>query len=188
MIGATRSISVMHHRGPGTDTDTIILANNATRKPSSAYYVISPILEQGATMDVNGRSSAPQAPIGYSGGHNASRTMLLVIIACASGLGSWSLIQTLTGVEAWDHYSYWIYGYPFLLFVSFLTAYLDSRRAWLWGVLPLGSQSVYIFSGMLYAAVVLPLTIALYIALFIPGILSAVGGVALRKRREVQKT
>jgi hypothetical protein len=115
------------------------------------------------------------------------RTAFLAIAACVVGVGSWMSIEGITGVEAWDHPYYWLYGYPVLLITSFATALVDGRKPFLWGALPLLSQAAYVLYGASSTAALLPLTLVLYAVLFVPCLLSAYAGVYLRRRSSFGK-
>jgi hypothetical protein len=112
----------------------------------------------------------------------AAKTILLAFLACAIGVGSWIVTGKMTGVEAWDHRYYWMFGYPLLIATSFVTAYIDSRKPWLWGILPLLAQAVYVLYAITSQAVVLPLTIALYVVLIVPCVVAAYIGIRLKRR------
>jgi hypothetical protein len=110
------------------------------------------------------------------------KTILLVLLACAIGVGSWIVIGKMTGVEAWDHRYYWMFGYPLLIATSFVTAYIDSRKPWLWGILPVLAQAVFVLYAITSQAVVLPLTIALYVVLVVPCVIAAYIGARVKRR------
>lgn len=111
-----------------------------------------------------------------------AKTILLALVACVISIGSWIAIGKITGVEAWDHRYYWMFGYPLLIATSFVTAYIDSRRPWLWGILPVFAQAVYVLHDIKYQAVALTLTIALYIVLVAPCVVAAYVGIHLKRR------
>lgn len=110
------------------------------------------------------------------------KTILLVLLACVIGVGSWIVIGKMTGVEAWDHRYYWMFGYPLLIATSFVTAYIDSRKPWLWGILPVLAQAVFVLYAITSQAVVLPLTIALYVVLVVPCVIVAYIGARVKRR------
>jgi hypothetical protein len=111
-----------------------------------------------------------------------AKTILLVFLACAISIGSWIVIGKMTGVEAWDHRYYWMFGYPLLIATSFVTAYIDSRKPWLWGILPVLAQAVFVLYAITSQAVVLPLTIALYVVLVVPCVIAAYIGARVKRR------
>jgi hypothetical protein len=115
---------------------------------------------------------------------DSAKTILLVLLVCVISIGSWIAIGKMTGVEAWDHRYYWMFGYPLLIATSFVTAYIDSRKPWLWGILPVLAQAVYVLYAITNQAVVLPLTIALYVVLVVPCVAAAYIGIRLKQRRQ----
>ena len=113
---------------------------------------------------------------------DSAKTILLVLLVCVISIGSWIAIGKITDVEAWDHRYYWMFGYPLLIVTSFVTAYIDSRRPWLWGILPILAQAVFVLYAITSQAVVLPLTITLYVVLVVPCVVAAYIGIRLKRR------
>lgn len=111
--------------------------------------------------------------------------MMPHIVSALTGIAVWVGIGILTGnPEAWDSSLYWKGGIPFLALVTFIIGFLEPKTPYLWGVIQALSQSVVIFlQGLFfgYSMNLYPPSILVSIILATPSIITAFGGVALRK-------
>jgi hypothetical protein len=105
------------------------------------------------------------------------------LAAATSGVVTWVLVSAVTGrSEAWDSGLYFSVGMPVVCIVSLALGFLEPRRAWRWGVVPLLAQ----FFWMLLTqgpGNLLPLGIIVFVVLSVPSIVTARIGAFVANRR-----
>lgn len=75
------------------------------------------------------------------------RDFWFYVIAVMTGILVWIAVSSLSGrSEAWDSSAYFQLGIPTLCLVSFMMGYLSPERAWRWGAVPLGAQTLWMFA------------------------------------------
>ena len=105
------------------------------------------------------------------------------LIAAASGILAWVLVSAMTGrVEAWDSGLYFSVGMPVVCVVALVLGFLEPRRAWRWGVVPLLAQFLWMLltQGL---GNLLPLGIIVFVVLSAPSIVAARIGAFVANRR-----
>jgi hypothetical protein len=65
-------------------------------------------------------------------------------IAVVVGVLGWDLARLLGSVrEAWDHPTYWLIGYPLMLFAAFILGLGYPERPWRWAVAIVATQAAW---------------------------------------------
>jgi hypothetical protein len=89
------------------------------------------------------------------------------------GAAIWIVIALASGRnEAWDSGLYFSAGIPAVCLVSMAIAYLEPRRSWRWGVLPMVGQLVWMLLSQ-GVGNLLPLGVIVFGVLSIPSIIAA---------------
>ncbi|BAV32771.1 hypothetical protein SCL_0449 [Sulfuricaulis limicola] len=107
------------------------------------------------------------------------------LVAAASGVLTWVLVSVISGrVEAWDSGLYFSVGMPVVCIVALVLGFLEPRRAWRWGVVPLLAQFLWMLLTQ-GPGNLLPLGIVVFVVLSLPSIVAARIGafVAVRRAR-----
>ena len=69
------------------------------------------------------------------------------VIAAAAGILVWVMVSSISGRgEAWDSPVYFQIGISVLCIMSAVMGYLSPDRAWRWGAVPLGAQTLWMFA------------------------------------------
>jgi hypothetical protein len=109
-------------------------------------------------------------------------TWLAIGASILVGVGVWEGIGRVTGVEAWDHSTYWWFGYPLMIASAVAFGFVFPRHPWLWGTLIVAGQLVWSFIGIVGQAVLLPLTLLVFFVLGLPCVLASYLGAWLRRK------
>jgi hypothetical protein len=100
------------------------------------------------------------------------KDLWLYAIALAAGAAVWAVIADATGKrEAWDSPFYFSAGIPAGCLVSLVLGFIEPRRSWRWGVLPMAGQFLWLLISQ-GAGNLLPLGMIAF------GVLSFPGGIA----------
>jgi hypothetical protein len=111
------------------------------------------------------------------------RAYWLYILAIAYGAAIWIVVARLSGRrEAWDSGLYFSVGIPAVCLGSMALAFLEPRRPWRWGVLPLAGQFLWMVLSQ-GPGNLLPLGVAAFGVLSIPSIIAARIGAFIATRR-----
>jgi hypothetical protein len=104
-------------------------------------------------------------------------------LALVTGILVWAAVSNATGRrEAWDSQWYFLVSIPVVCIVSAVLGFVEPRRAWRWGVVPLVGQ----FSWMLFTqgpGNLLPLGVVMFGVLSVPSIITARIGAFLGSKR-----
>lgn len=104
-------------------------------------------------------------------------------LALVTGILVWAAVSNATGRrEAWDSQWYFLVSIPVVCIVSAVLGFVEPRRAWRWGVVPLVGQ----FSWMLFTqgpGNLLPLGVVMFGVLSVPSIITARIGAFLGNKR-----
>ena len=104
-------------------------------------------------------------------------------LALVTGILVWAAVSHATGRrEAWDSQWYFLVSIPVVCIVSAVLGFVEPRRAWRWGVVPLVGQ----FSWMLFTqgpGNLLPLGVVMFGVLSVPSIITARIGAFLGSKR-----
>lgn len=104
-------------------------------------------------------------------------------LALVTGILVWVAVSNATGRrEAWDSQWYFLVSIPVVCVVSAVLGFVEPRRAWRWGVVPLVGQ----FSWMLFTqgpGNLLPLGVVMFGVLSVPSIITARIGAFLGSKR-----
>lgn len=104
-------------------------------------------------------------------------------ISIVVGAGAWALLDLALDGEPWDHGVYWWLAYPVMLFVAGLLGFASHRAPWLWGFVIVLSQCVWFLSNLHGQAIVLPITIAVFLVLSVPCMIAGAVGQRLGSRK-----
>jgi hypothetical protein len=105
------------------------------------------------------------------------------LVAAASGVLTWVLVSAISGrVEAWDSGLYFSIGMPVVCIVSLVLGFLEPRRAWRWGAVPLLGQFLWMLLTQ-GPGNLLPLGIVVFVVLSAPAIVAARIGAFVANRR-----
>jgi len=112
-----------------------------------------------------------------------SKGRILYPIMAILGLSVWFGISTLTQKpEAWDSPYYFTLGLPLLMFFSAISAFIEPRHAWRWGITAIIVQPIALsFTNASANFNLLPLSLFALVILMIPCILAAYIGVGIRR-------
>jgi len=106
----------------------------------------------------------------------------LYVIAIMIGVLTWGVISLISGrKEAWDSPSYFSVGMPVVCAASAILGFIESQKAWRWGIAPLVGQ----FFWMLFTqgpGNLLPLGLIAFGVLSVPSIITAKIGAFVRRR------
>jgi hypothetical protein len=106
----------------------------------------------------------------------------LYVIAIMIGVLTWGVISMISGrKEAWDSPSYFSVGMPVVCAASAILGFIESQKAWRWGIAPLVGQ----FFWMLFTqgpGNLLPLGLIAFGVLSVPSIITAKIGAFVRRR------
>jgi hypothetical protein len=104
-------------------------------------------------------------------------------LALVTGILVWAAVSNATGRrEAWDSQWYFLVSIPVVCIVSAVLGFVEPRRAWRWGVVPLVGQ----FSWMLFTqgpGNLLPRGVVMFGVLSVPSIITARIGAFLGSKR-----
>jgi hypothetical protein len=104
-------------------------------------------------------------------------------LALVTGILVWAAVSNATGRrEAWDSQWYFLVSIPVVCIVSAVLGFVEPRRAWRWGVVPLVGQ----FSWMLFTqgpGNLMPLGVVMFGVLSVPSIITARIGAFLGSKR-----
>jgi hypothetical protein len=104
-------------------------------------------------------------------------------LALVTGILVWAAVSNATGRrEAWDSQWYFLVSIPVVCIVSAVLGFVEPRRAWRWGVVPLVGQ----FSWMLFTqgpGNLMPLGVVMFGVLSVPSIITARIGAFLGNKR-----
>ena len=105
------------------------------------------------------------------------------LIAAASGVVTWVLVSAVSRrAEAWDSGLYFSVGMPVVCIVALVLGFLEPRRAWRWGVVPLLAQFLWMLLTQ-GPGNLLPLGIVVFVVLSVPSIVAARIGAFVANRR-----
>ena len=103
--------------------------------------------------------------------------------ALVTGILVWAAVSNATGRrEAWDSQWYFLISVPVVSIVSAVLGFVEPRKPWRWGVVPLVGQ----FSWMLFTqgpGNLLPLGVVMFGVLSVPSIITARIGAFLGSKR-----
>jgi hypothetical protein len=118
-----------------------------------------------------------------SGATHAKKDPWFYLAAATSGVLTWVLVSAVSGrVEAWDSGLYFTLGMPVVCIVSLVLGFLEPRRAWRWGAVPLLAQFLWMLLSQ-GPGNLLPLGIVVFVVLSGPSIAAAWIGAFFAKRR-----
>ena len=102
-----------------------------------------------------------------------TRSQWLYLVAPVCGAAIWIVIALASGrKEAWDSGLYFSVGIPAVCLVSAVFGFLEPRRSWRWGVLPMIGQLVWMLLSQ-GVGNLLPLGVIVFGVLSIPSIITA---------------
>ncbi len=111
-------------------------------------------------------------------------SMSAFLVAVASGALLWVATTALSGRrEAWDSPLYWTVAYPAAVVIAGVLGALAPDRAWRWGLAIMLVQALTLAAATSSFGL-LPLGLIMFAVLAVPPVGAAVGGAALRRRRE----
>lgn len=107
----------------------------------------------------------------------------LYLVAILGGAAIWIAIALATGRrEAWDSGLYFTVGIPVVCLGSMILAFLEPKRWWRWGVLPIAGQFVCMLLTQ-GPGNLLPLGILVFGVLSVPSIIAAGVGALIATKR-----
>ena len=112
-----------------------------------------------------------------------SKQIVVSVLAVVFGAALWAALVHVSGKrEAWDSGLYWRVGLPACYAASGIFGYIEPRCAWRWGLLPFIGQFVWMLAS---AGVgnLMPLGAVFMGVLALPGVLLAIVGAALARKK-----
>jgi hypothetical protein len=95
-------------------------------------------------------------------------------VAVVFGAASWMAASALTGKrEAWDSSAYWAVAYPGAIVVSALLGHFYPERPWRWAIALFEAQAVAMCVRNGELGSLLPLALALFAFIALPGVVAA---------------
>lgn len=114
--------------------------------------------------------------------NSSGRVVLHAAIAILVGAGGWGVAEAILGGEPWNYTSYWVVVYPLMLVVSLILGWHNDRAPWVWGLVIGLAQCFWALHDLHDQAVVLPVSIALFLVLTVPFMFASVIGARIHRR------
>ena len=119
--------------------------------------------------------------------NSAGRVVLHAAIAILVGAGGWGITEAILGGEPWNYIWYWVVVYPLMLLLSLILGWRTDRAPWIWGLVIGLAQCSWALHDLHGQAVVLPITIALFLVLSVPFMLAGLLGALIHRKSSKQK-